>query len=251
MARSNGKRIAVFFTGRNHAGENLAGVLSRRAAELSSPIQMCDALSRNMPSELQTVLANCLAHARRRFVEVADDFPDECRYLLETLREVYKNDALAQSMSGEQRLRFHQTESSPLMDKLQGWLHEQIDQHKVEPNSGLGEAILYMRKHWKKLTLFLRVPGAPLDNNICERVLKKAILHRKNALFYKTQNGARVGDVFMSLIHTAELNEANPFDYLVHLQRHANEVSKDPGEWMPWNYTETLACLTPGVPPPS
>ena len=252
VARSNGHRIALFFTGRNHAGENLAAVLSRRAAELSSPIQMCDALSRNMPSELQTVLANCLAHARRRFVEVADDFPDECRYLLETLREVYKNDALAQSMSGEQRLRFHQTESSPLMDKLQGWLNEQIDQHKVEPNSGLGEAIGYMRKHWSKLTLFLRVAGAPLDNNVCERALKKAILHRKNALFYKTLNGARAGDAFMSLIHTAELNDVDPFAYLVALQRRHEQVLDNPAEWMPWNYDQTLSRLNAGglSPPP-
>jgi transposase len=62
-----------------------------------------------------------------------------------------------------------------------------------------------MLKHWEKLTLFLRHPGPPLDNNICERALKKAILHRKNALFYKTVNGAHVGDVFMSLIYTCEL----------------------------------------------
>ena len=55
-------------------------------------------------------------------------------------------------------------------------------------------------KHWIRLTLFLREAGAPLDNNVCERALKKAILHRKNSLFYKTQNGARIGDLFMSLI---------------------------------------------------
>jgi hypothetical protein len=101
------------------------------------------------------------------------------------------------------------------MADLEVWLREQIEQHKVEPNSGLGEAIGYMTKHWAPLTLFLREAGAPLDNTVCERALKKAILHRKNALFYKTQNGARVGDIFMSLIHTAELTHENPFDYLV------------------------------------
>ena len=57
-----------------------------------------------------------------------------------------------------------------------------------------------MLNHWEKLTRFLHVPGAPLDNSIRERALKKAILHRKNALFYKTQRGARVGDMYMSLI---------------------------------------------------
>jgi hypothetical protein len=73
--------------------------------------------------------------------------------------------------------------------------------------------------------------------------LKKAILHRKNSLFYKTLNGARVGDLFMSLIHTCELNGANPFDYLTELQKHSGELTRNPAEWMPWNYRETLARL--------
>jgi transposase len=252
VAERENHRIALFLTGRQHAGENLRDVLSRRAAELQAPIQMCDALSRNLPGDLETILANCLAHARRRFVEVIDNFPDECRHLLEVLREVYKTDGLAreQQMSPEDRLRLHQEQSGPRMAELEVWLREQIEEHKVEPNSGLGEAIEYMRKHWANLTLFLRVAGAPLDNNICERALKKAILHRKNALFYKTKNGARVGDIFMTLIHTAELNHENPFDYLVALQRHHDQVTGSPAEWMPWIYKDTLARLAKGPAPP-
>ena len=67
-----------------------------------------------------------------------------------------------------------------------------------------------------------------------ERALKKAILHRKNSLFYKTENGAEVGDLFMSLIHTCELNDVNPFDYLTELQKHPEELAKNPAAWMPW-----------------
>lgn len=242
---TGGHRIGLFFTGRKHAGENLAKVLARRAATLTAPIQMCDALSRNVPGELATIMSNCLAHARRRFVEVVNDFPDECRHLLEILREVYKHDAFAraQNMTAEERLRYHQKNSGPLMGRLKKWLRDQIEGRKVEPNSGLGEAIGYMRKHWLKLTLFLRMPGAVLDNNICERALKKAILHRKNALFYKTQNGADVGDIFMSLIYTAELNGESPFDYLVALQRHHEAVATAPADWMPWSYKEAAARL--------
>ena len=105
-----------------------------------------------------------------------------------------------------------------------------------------------MTKHWEKLTLFLREPGAPLDNNLCERALKRAILHRKNALFYRTQNGARVGDLYMTLIHTAELSGANPFDYLVALQRNYDEVTQNPARWMPWNYAVELARLAQATP---
>ncbi len=250
---AEGRRVALFITGSKHAGENLADVLAHRAAHRPPPIQMCDALSRNTAGAFETIVANCIAHARRRYVAVAASFPEECRYVLETLREVYRTDARARAggLSPEQRLRLHEQESGPRMAQLEAWLREQIDQHLVEPNSGLGEAIGYMRKHWKTLTLFLQVPGAPLDNNICERALKKAILHRKNALFYTTQNGARVGDVFMSLIHTAELCEVNPFDYLVALQRHADAVARDPAAWMPWNFTQTLGRLAAGTTPPS
>jgi transposase len=239
--------IALFFTGWKHAGENIAEVLKQRARELPAPIQMCDALSRNAPrlEGVETLMANCLAHGRRQIVEVVDNFPQECRYVLETLGGVYHHDAQAreQELSPERRLHFHQEHSGPLMKGLHEWMEAQLAEHKTEPNSGLGKAISYLLNHWLKLTLFLRQPGAPIDNNIVERALKKAILNRKNAFFYKTLNGAGVGDLFMSLIHTCELNGANPFHYLSELQRHSEELKRSPPEWMPWNYRETLARL--------
>ena len=242
VSTQGGQEIALFFTGRKHAGENLADVLRHRAQAVGPPIQMCDALARNLPKELKVILSHCIVHGRRRFVEVAQNFPNHCRHVLETLGEVYRNDATArnQGMSPEDRLRFHQLRSGPLMTELREWFSQQLDQHKVEPNSGLGTAITYMIKYWDALTLFLRHPGAPLDNNLCERTLKKAILHRKNALFYKTRNGAHVGDIFMSLIYTCQLSNADPFDYLTQLQRHSPELAGSPSEWMPWNYLDAL-----------
>lgn len=162
----------------------------------------------------------------------------ECRFVLETLGDVYGNDAKAkrEGLSPAERLRFHQQHSQPLMQKLEFWFEEQFRDRKVEPNSGLGKAIQYFQRHWKALTLFLREAGAPLDNNICERALKRVVLHRKNALFYRTLHGAEVGDLLMSLIHTCELNAANSFDYLVALQRNVSALAISPKDWMPWNY---------------
>ena len=242
VSTREGRKIALFLSGRQHAGENLKDVLVRREAELPPPIQMCDALSRNLPDTLRTILANCLAHGRRQFVDVVEQFPEECRHVLESLSVIYRNDAIAQerNLSPEERLLFHQAESGPTMEELHIWLARQFDQRRVEPNSGLGKAIAYLLRHWEKLTLFLRVAGAPLDNNICERALKKAIRHRRNSLFYKTRHGAHVGDVFMSLIHTCELCGANPFDYLTELERHADEAASNPRDWMPWNYRQAL-----------
>jgi len=95
-----------------------------------------------------------------------------------------------------------------------------------------------MLNHWDPLILFLRVPKAPLDNNLCERAFKRVILHRKNSLFFKIDHGANVGNLFMSLIHTCALQGVNPFDYLTTLQDHYREVLIDPENRMPWNFQD-------------
>jgi hypothetical protein len=242
LSTCEGKKIALFFTGRKHAGENLTDVLEKRASGLPAPLQMSDGLNRNTPQGHKTIECNCLTHARRNFVEVSSSFPEECRYLVETLGKVYHNDDIAKEkkMSPEERLEFHKTESSPLMDELKNWANDQIAQKKVEPNSGLGGAIQYMIKRWDKLTRFLQVPGAPLDNNLCEQILKRAILHRKNSLFFRTEHGAYIGDLFMSLITTCSLCGVNPFEYITILQQHSSELFKEPRKWMPWNYKDAL-----------
>jgi hypothetical protein len=236
--------IALFMTGPKHAGENMGDVLSLRLEDLAAPILMCDALAANKPKlkrGLELFLANCLTHGRRQFVDIFESFPEECQYVILELSLVYLHDEQARELGldAEQRLAFHQEHSKPVMDRLKTWMDTQLtDQAEkpTEPNSGLGKAINYFRRHWDKLTLFLRQAGAPLDNNIAERALKKAVLHRKNAMFFKTQNGARMADLYMSIIHTCELNGVNPFKYMTELQRHAAEVKADPAAWLPWNY---------------
>ena len=206
------------------------------------PIQMSDALSRNAPKPIELLVAHCLAHGRRLFVKITPNFPEPCPHVLERLGEVYHQDGVARErgLSRVERLHHHQQYSKPVMDDLHQWLEAQLKENIVEPNSGLGKAIAYMLRHWQALTLFLREPGAPLDNNLVERALKKAILHRRNSLFYKTLNGADVGDLYMSLIHSCELNDVNPFDYLTELQKHAEELAANPADWMPWNHRATL-----------
>ena len=248
MAYVQSHPVALYFTGWQHAGENLGQLLRHRTPDLEPPIQMCDALSRNTSPDLETILAHCLSHARRDFVTIAPKFPTECRHVLECLGEVYRVDAQAreQQMSPEQRLAHHQALSQPVMESLQQWMRGQLDTKQIEPNSGLGEAMTYMLKHWEPLTLFLRKAGAPLDNNKSEQALKMAILHRKNSLSYKTLNGARTGDLFMTLIHTCRLNGVNPFEYLLAIATHANAVKLVPQAWLPWNYPKTKPAADTG-----
>jgi hypothetical protein len=245
VSRTEDGPIALYFSGRNHAGENLTKLLDQRATDLPPPTHMCDGLDRNNPKGHVVNSANCLGHGRRHVVDETESFPAEAQYFLEHIREVFHNEKICRvkKLTDDERLEFHRNESKPFMDHLHAWMMAQFKQRRVEPNSGMGKAINYMLKRWDKLTLFLRIPGAPLENNTCERAIKMAITHRKNSLFYRSERGALVGDIYMTIINTARLNGVNPFDYLTALLLHANLVKKCPPDWLPWNYRATLEKL--------
>ncbi len=239
------RKIALYLTGRQHAGENIGDVLARCDGLPKTIVQMSDGLSRNESKTLPEGLCviHAVSHGRRKYVEIADSFPEQCLHVINELEHVYKADAEARKakMSPEARLAHHQHHSKPVMDNLKKWLQQEMKEKRVEPNSAFGDATNYMLKRWERLTRFINVLSAPVDNNICERALKRAIRHRKNSLFYKTLHGARVGDIYMSLIHTCELGGVNPFNYLTALLREGEHLAEDPSRWMPWNYTGDAA----------
>lgn len=232
----------------------MTDLLKERYDDKDPPIQMrcielaemCDALSRNIPKEFETILCNCLTHGRRQFIDILEHFPDECRHVIIVFRNVYYFDKIAKEkhMSPDERLLYHQNNSSPLMGDLYKWIQKQFDEKNAESNSSLGKAYKYLLIHWKALTGFLRIPGTPLDNNAVEQILKRAILNKKNSYFFKTENGAKVADVFMSIIETYNLNRINPFEYLKAIKKHNQHVRKDASEWMPWNYILELEALS-------
>jgi transposase len=136
----------------------------------------------------------------------------------------------------EERLRHHQRKSGPVMSELKEWIEEQFRKRQVEPNSGLGQALRYVLNHWEGVTRFLSVADCPLDNNAAERALKRAVLLRKNALFYKNEHGASVGAILMSLIETCRLDGVGAWAYLLWLMRHRAESRANPSRSLPWNY---------------
>jgi transposase len=107
----------------------------------------------------------------------------------------------------------------------------------------MGKAIAYLQNHWEALTLFLRMPGVPIHNNDNEQILKRAVLNRKNAYFYRNETGAKIGDVLMSVIETCVLNGANPWEYLVAVQKYQKDVRSNPSLWVPWLYENRLKEL--------
>jgi len=251
VVRVGERLIALYYSGRAHAGENLAALLSKREAAQEPPLVMSDALSRNDVAEGVVVRCHCLAHGRRQFSDIEEMFPSECRVVIETLKAVFDHEEVAreQAMSPAARLAYHQTYSEPLMEELKVWLDQQINDRLVEPNSALGKAIAYMRTYWETLTRFLHIEQAPLDNNLVERALKLFIRQRKNSLFYKSEHSAHIASVLTSLILTCIYAGVNALEYFVALQEHRAEVFAEPEAWLPWTYRARLGLeLSPSVP---
>jgi hypothetical protein len=192
ISMNEGHKIALFFNGSKHAGENLATILAKRCPKKPPIIQMCDALSCNIAKNIKTIICNCLSHGFRKFEELLANLPTACLTIMKLLSMVYKNDEQTKKMSKTERLLYHQEHSKPVMELLQHYMQALFDEKLVEPNSDMGGAIKYMQKHWHKLTRFLTVAGAPICNNILERALKIAIRNRKNAMFYRTRYSAHV-----------------------------------------------------------
>lgn len=242
ISKINGHAIYLFHSSRQHAGENVSALVDKRAPNLEPVKYMCDALSANMPNDLNAIVFNCLAHARRKFVELEPYFPNECKVVLDVIGKVYKwdNHAKDKSYCAEERLLLHKTHSKPILDTLKIWLDAQINDNLVEPNSNLGKAIQYMRNHWVRLTRFVEVAGTPLDNNLVETTLKIPIRVRKNAHFYATEHGAFIASMLQSLIQTCAAARINPIDYLTALQDNKSQIFKEPKSWFPWCYQETI-----------
>ena len=241
-ADQHGQTIALFYTGIRHAGENIKALLENRTILQEKIITMCDALSANTPESLRNIIieCNCLAHGFRKFRDLLDYYPEFCLHVIQELGQVYKNEGTTKGLDKNERLAFHAKHSKPIMDSLFIYLKKQFSEKLIEPNSHLGKAITYMTKRWEKFTMFFTVPGAPIDNNLAERALKIPIRIRKSAMFYKTEHGAHISNILLSLIETAKLNKINPADYFVALQENKSAVHKNPADWVPWMYQKTL-----------
>ena len=242
MVQVGARRICLYYTGRRHAGENLAALLRKREPDRGKPVVMSDALSSNNAEEATLIRCHCLAHGRRKFSELDEAFPAESAVVVNALKDVFDHDEYArvEQLTAQARLAYHQRKSGPIMRKLKRWLERQTAQRLVEPNSSLGKAIAYMIDHWDTLTRFLHEAGAPIDNNLAERALKLAIRQRKNSLFYATEHSAYIASILTSVIATCVQAGVNALGYLVALQDHRQEVFANPGAWLPWNYEVAL-----------
>ncbi len=242
VARVGNHWVTLYLTGTDAAGKKVLDLLQQRAAHLPPPLQMSDALASNYPDPVRVVVVLCWIHARRQFFEIKDFYPQECAPVLDAIACLYRHEHEIQSLGLDDAARqvYHQQHSQPVLEQMKQWLQDQQDQRLIEPNGPLGKAVQYLKTHWDGLMGFCRYPGAPLDNNAAERILKDAILVRKNAYFFKNSHGANVGSLLMSMIKTATQAGANPFSYFEALLEHRQELRRNVGLWLPWNYQSVL-----------
>ena len=234
--------ILLYFSGRAHAGENLDIILSQREEDRDDVICMADALSANGKHQATAHHAKCNSHAFRRFRSLLNCYPEAASFVLNIYGKVYDIDAFckAQKMDSQARLTYHQAHSQPLMEELETWFNQVLTGDEVEPNGALATECQYLSNHWKGLTQFLRIPGAPLDNNALEAMLKYMIMYRKNSQFFRTAYSAEYGSRIISIIVTCMKNQIDAIDYLTQLQLNEQAVWNNPEAWTPWQYQQTL-----------
>jgi transposase len=235
--------IVLYFSGRAHAGENFDTILSQRDLDKGQVKRMADALSANSKHDADAIELKCSAHAFRRFRSLLSTYPEAALFVLGIYGQVYENDRICKSgkMSDQARLEYHQEHSGPLMDELETWFTTVLSDNEAEPNGVLAAECQYLSNHWFGLTQFLRIKGAPLDNNALESILKYMITYRKNSQSFKTAYSANYGSRLISIIITCMVNHINAVDYITQLQLHEQAVWGNPEAWMPWQYQQTLS----------
>ncbi len=172
-------------------------------------------------------IAHCWAHADRKFKDTKDPpmAISEIRGMIAKLYEIerevdgpFPGDDGAQ----EEHRRLRQEESKPLVKQIRKWAFAQGGLRR----SSFGKAVRYMLKHWNGLTLFLKDPRIPLDNNAAERILRGPVVGRKNFYGNRSKRGAKVAAILYSLIETAKLNGTDPSAFL---QEAAKTAIENPG----------------------
>ena len=164
-------------------------------------------------------LIGCLAHAKRKYVEVIKSLgkneaakgtlAEEALTYFDKL--FYLEHQFAQ-MSPEERYIARLEQSKPLLEAYKTWLH--ATQKKVTAKSGLGKAIVYNLNQWKYLESFLRDGRLEITNNRAERAIKEFVIGRKNFLFCTSVKGAVASQVLYSIVETAKANKLHPYEYL-------------------------------------
>jgi len=253
-------QVIIYHTGLHHAGESIQKLFSKRSVEAQVTL-MSDASTANTSkikgTDLNFEMAYCNSHAFRKFKEILKKEQEIAKqaglmgyqgselisFLLQKYRGIFENEKIAQKLSPQQRLDYHQKHSLLLLNQMKDRMEAELQAKRIEPNSDVGRSCAYFIKHFIQLSAFSRIKSAPICNNLCERMLKSIIRQRKNSLFYKNSIGAAVADMLTSILFTADANGLNTTEYLTHLLLFKEHWEKDSEAWLPWNYKDTITKI--------
>jgi|GEM_PF-3729437 len=245
-------RIAIFNSGLHHCGEIIGSLLKKRTTT-ETVILMADAANANtsrLPKDapFKIINANCNSHAVRRFKDLRESFPEPAAFFEQAYAQVFRNDALSREkgLSAAERLAMHREHSRPLMDGMKSRALSDFDKRLVEPNSMLGKTYKYFLNQFDRLVAFCEHEGAPVCNNLAERMLKPFIRQRKASLFFKNDIGAAVADILSTLLITAHVNGLNPVKYVETMLLNPDVLRAEPDAFLPWNFA---ARFSPDDPP--
>lgn len=190
------------------------------------------------------IRVGCMAHARRKFVDVINMAPKKKGYshqAVEKIKALYAIEAWIKEneLPPDKVKEYREKHAKPLLDNFKKTLDEMYP--KTPPKGPLGRAITYSLNHWGDLTRYLEDGRLDIDNNACERAIKPFTVGRKNWLFVGNHAGAQGGAALYSLIETAKVNGVEPYQYLKYVFEMIPKLPEDQlWQLLPWNCPEHL-----------
>lgn len=168
--------------------------------------------------------AGCWAHTRRHFVEAERKEPEKVGAILLVFQQLYELEAKAR---GKPKIlkTVREEQSRPIVDKLFAHFRDELSASALLPSNAYVKALEYAIKQERPLRVFLENPEVAIDTNHVERMIRPAVVGRKNWMFHSTEDGARNSGILYSLLQTCALHDINPRTYLIDILQRQD----DPG----------------------
>ena len=172
----------------------------------------------------------CNAHARRRFKEAAEAFPDDAEFYLKQYDEIYRLEREVKLRPPDEGLELRR-QMVPLFETLRA--RAILDTEAFSSKSSLGRAMSYYLGNFTEFTRFTTNVSLPIDNNPQERLLRNPVIGRKTWYGTHSKQGAETAAILFSLVESCKLNELNPREYFKKLVAalHAGGVPRTPSEF--------------------
>lgn len=156
--------------------------------------------------------AHCNAHVRRYFFKAWKNGKKykEAQFYLDHYHEIYKLNAQCKDKPPPEQLTLR-TQMTPRFEAMRDQAMKELPGYPKE--SKYAKALKYYLSNFKGLTLFLKDPEVPIDNNAQESALRSYVVGRKTWYGTHSERGATTAAILYTLVETCKLNKVNPREY--------------------------------------